>query len=119
VSLLYVEEAVDEVERSVKDIGLLCVQVLSKVRGKPLHLSEFEPLCTKISHLGCGLWIHPSCIRTIYDLMSDENNMNMMMGWGIDTALASLRIFRSGILERHPDLKIITHNLGMDRLLQR
>jgi hypothetical protein len=44
--------------------------------------------------------------------MSDENNMNMMMGWGTDTALAPFRIFRSGILERHPDLKIITHNLG-------
>jgi len=112
VSLLDVEEAVDEVERSVKDLGLLGVQVLSNVRGKSLDSPEFEPLYAKVSQLGCGLWIHPSNIRTIYDWMNDEYNMNMMMGWGIDTALATVRIFRSGILERHPDLKIITHHLG-------
>jgi len=38
--------------------------------------------------------------------------MNMMMGWGIDTALATFRIFRGGVLERHPDIKIVTHHLG-------
>ncbi len=112
VSLLDVEEAVNEVERSVKDLGLLGVQVLSNVRGKPLDSPEFEPFYAKVSQLGCGLWIHPSYIRTIYDWMNDEYNMNMMMGWGIDTALATVRIFRGGILERHPDLKIITHHLG-------
>jgi aminocarboxymuconate-semialdehyde decarboxylase len=55
VSLLDVEEAVDEVERSVKDLGLLGVQVLSNVRGKPLDSPEFEPLYSKVSQLGCGL----------------------------------------------------------------
>ena len=76
------EEAVEETERSVKDLGLLGVQVLSNVRGKPLDSPEFEPLYAKISQLGCGLWIHPSYIRTIYDWMNDDYNMNMMMGWG-------------------------------------
>lgn len=112
VSLLDVEEAVDEVARSVKDLGLLGVQVVSNVRGKPLDSKEFEPLYAKVSQLGCGLWIHPANINTIYDWMNDEYNMNMMMGWGIDTALATVRIFRSGVLERYPDLKIITHHLG-------
>jgi predicted TIM-barrel fold metal-dependent hydrolase len=112
VSLLDVRAAVEETERSVKDLGLLGVQVLSNVRGKPLDLIEFEPFYAKVSQLGCGLWIHPSYIRKIYDWMNDEYNMNMMMGWGIDTALATFRIFRVGVLERHPDLKIITHHLG-------
>jgi len=112
VSLLDVEKAIDEVERAVKDLGLLGVQVLSNVRGKPLDLPEFEPFYAKISQLGCGLWIHPTYIRKIYDWMNDEYNMNMMMGWGIDTSLAMFRIFRGGVLERHPDLKIIPHHMG-------
>ena len=112
VSLLDVQAAVEETERSVKDLGLLGVQVLSNVRGKPLDLPEFEPLYAKVNQLGCGLWIHPSYIRKIYDWMNDAYNMNMMMGWGIDTALATFRIFRSGVLERHPDIKIVTHHLG-------
>lgn len=112
VSLLDVSEAVDEVERSMKDLGLLGVQVLSNVRGKPLDLPQFEPFYAKLSQLGGGLWIHPGYMRTIYDWMNDEYNMNMMMGWGIDTALATFRIFRGGVLERHPNLKIVTHHLG-------
>ena len=112
VSLLDVGAAVEETERAVKDLGLLGVQVLSNVRGKPLDLPEFEPFYAKVSQLGCGLWIHPSYIRIIYDWMNDEYNMNMMLGWGIDTALATFRIFRGGVLERHPDLKIVTHHLG-------
>ena len=112
VSLLDVPAAVEETERAVKDLGLLGVQVISNVRGKPLDLPEFEPFYTKVSQLGCGLWIHPAYIRKIYDWMNDDYNMNMMMGWGIDTALASFRIFRGGILERYPDIKIVTHHLG-------
>ena len=112
VSLLNVQSAVEETERAVKDLGLLGVQVLSNVRGKPLDSPEFEPFYAKVSQLGCGLWIHPSFIRKTYDWMNDDYNMNMMMGWGIDTALATFRIFRGGVLERHPDVKIITHHLG-------
>jgi uncharacterized protein len=112
VSLLDVGAAVEETERAVKGLGLLGVQVLSNVRGKPLDLPDFEPFYAKVSQLGCGLWIHPSFIRKTYDWMNDDYNMNMMMGWGIDTALATFRIFRGGILERHPDLKIVTHHLG-------
>ena len=40
VSLLDVVEATDRLERSVKDLGLLGVQVLSNVRGKPLDSPE-------------------------------------------------------------------------------
>jgi uncharacterized protein len=112
VSLLDVGRAIDEVERSVKELGLLGVQLLSNVRGKPLDLPEFEPFYAKLTQLRCGLWIHPAYIRTIYDWMNDEYNMNMMMGWGIDTSLAMFRIFRGGVLERHPDLKIIPHHMG-------
>jgi len=111
VSLLDVRAAIDEVERSVKDLGLLGVQVLSNVRGKPLDSPEFDPFYSKVNQIGCGLWIHPAYLRKTYDWM-EEYNLNMMMGWGIETALAMFRIFRGGVLERHPDLKIITHHLG-------
>jgi predicted TIM-barrel fold metal-dependent hydrolase len=111
VSLLDVGEAIDELERSVRDLGLLGVQVLSNVRGKPLDSPEFEPFYGKLCQLGGAMWIHPAYMRETYDWMN-EYNLNMMMGWGIETALAMFRIFRGGVLERHPDLKIITHHLG-------
>jgi predicted TIM-barrel fold metal-dependent hydrolase len=112
VSLLKVGEAVDELERSVKDLGLLGVQLPSNVGGKPLDSPEFEPFFSKASQLSCGIWIHPANMGKIYDWMNDEYGMNMMMGWGIDTALAMFRIFRGGVLERHPNLIIVSHHMG-------
>jgi len=112
MSLLDVGAATYELERAVKDLGLLGVQILSNVRGKPLDSTELEPFYSKVSKLGCGIWIHPAYMRKIYDWMNDEYNLNMMMGWGIDTSLAMFRIFRGGVLERHPDLIIIPHHMG-------
>jgi predicted TIM-barrel fold metal-dependent hydrolase len=112
ISLLNVGEAMDELERSVRDLALLGVQILSNARGKPLDSPEFEPFYSKVSQLGCGIWIHPAYMRKVYDWMNDEYNLNMMMGWAIDTSLAMFRIFRGGVLERHPDLIIIPHHMG-------
>jgi len=111
VSLLDVRAAIDELERSVRDLGLMGVQVLSNVRGKPLDSPEFDPFYSKLCQLDCALWIHPAYMRKTYDWM-DEYNLNMMMGWGIETALAMFRILRGGVLERYPELKIITHHMG-------
>jgi len=112
VSLLDVDAAVEELERAVNDLGLLGVQMLSNVRGKPLDSEEFEKFYEKAERLNCGIWIHPAYMRKTYDWMNDEYNLNMMMGWGIDTSLAMFRIFRGGVLERHPNLIIITHHMG-------
>jgi predicted TIM-barrel fold metal-dependent hydrolase len=111
VSLLDIGEAIDELERSARDLGLLGVQVLSNVKGKPLDSPEFDPFYSRLSQLGRAMWIHPAYMRKTYDWMN-EYNLNMMMGWGIETALAMFRIFRGGVLERHPDVKMITHHMG-------
>jgi len=107
VSLLDVEEAVEETERSVKDLGLLGVQVLSNVRGRPLDSPEFEPFYSKVSQLGCGLWIHPSYIRTIYDWMNDDYNMKHDDGLGDRHCSCNIPYFSEAASWReHPDLKL-------------
>ncbi len=112
VSLLDVGAAIDELERCMKDLGMLGVQIYSNTKGKPLDSPDFDPFYAKLYQLGGGLWIHPAWMRTIYDWMNDDYGMNMMMGWGIDTSLAMYRLMRSGIFEKHPNLIIICHHLG-------
>ncbi len=111
VSLLDVGAAIDELQRCMKDLGMLGVQIYSNCRGKPLDSKEFDPFYAKLNQLGGGLWLHPAWMRTIYEWMN-EYNMNMMMGWGIDTSLAMYRLMRSGIFEKYPTMKIICHHLG-------
>lgn len=111
VSLLDVGEAIDELERSVKDLGLLGVQVLSNVKGEPLDSPEFDPFYSKLCQLGSNMWIHHAYMRKTYDWVN-EYDLNRIMGWAIDTSLAMFRIVRGGVLEKYPDLKVITHHMG-------
>jgi predicted TIM-barrel fold metal-dependent hydrolase len=112
VSLLDVDAAIDEVDRCIEELGMVGIQVLSNVGGKPLDLREFDPLYERLSHHDVALWIHPTDMGKVYDWMN-EFNLHSILGWGIDTSLAMFRIMRGGVLERYPNLKIITHHMGV------
>lgn len=112
VSLHDVGAATDELERCVKDLGLLGVQILSNADGRPLDLPEFEPFYARAEKLGAGLWIHPAHVKKLYP-WSEEYDLDYVLGWGFDESVAVFRLARGGVLERHPNLKIITHHMGV------
>ena len=112
LSLLDVGEAVDELNRAVKDLGLVGALIPSNVKGKPLDSSEFDPFYDKAEQLNATIWIHPREIYKIYNWVNDDYHMNQIIGWDIDTTFAMFRIMRGGVFERHPKLKIIIHHLG-------
>jgi predicted TIM-barrel fold metal-dependent hydrolase len=111
VTLYDIDQAIDELDRCVNDLGMLGVQIISNVGGKPLDLPQFDPFYDRLCHHGVGLWIHPGYMRKAYDWLS-EYHFSSLIGWEVDESLAMLRMARGGVFERHPDLKVITHHLG-------
>lgn len=112
VSLHDVGTAIEELERCVEDFGLLGVQILSSVEGKPLDSPEFEPFYSKVTKLDAGLWIHPATVKR-WHYWTPEYGLDSVLGWGFDESLAVFRLVRGGVLERHPGLKIIIHHMGV------
>ncbi len=103
------DAAADELERSVRDLGLKGGTLMSNVAGKPLDL-DLQPVYDKAVKLDVPLFIHPtSPINTKY---LEDYRLVPIMGFGHDTSLSVLRMVFSGLFERMPRLKIVASHLG-------
>lgn len=110
-----VDAAVGEAERAVKDLRLRGVEISTEVAGKPLDDPEFFPLYEKMVELDRPVFIHPMREMTTPDYPTEKTSQFRLwtkMGWPFATSLAMARLVYSGIMERLPSLKIVTHHCG-------
>jgi predicted TIM-barrel fold metal-dependent hydrolase len=109
------EAALAELDRAIKELNLKGVQLFTPTNDKPLDLPEFMPIYEKMSQYDLPIWIHPT--RTVdYADYKTENRSRYMIfsnfGWPYETTVAMTRLVFSGVLEKYPKLKIITHHCG-------
>jgi uncharacterized protein len=108
------EAAVEEVERAV-GTGALGAQIYTNVNGHPLDEERFEPFWAKMAELDRMVWVHPSRSAAWPDYPTEDKSRYeiwWVFGWPYETAAFMSRIVFSGVLERYPDLKILTHHGG-------
>ena len=102
--------AVDELERAVEECGLKGAMLSSNVNGEPLDSKRFIPIYERAVKLDVPLHIHPT--SPINHAAMDGYRLVPILGFGVDTTLAVLRLVFSGILERLPRLKLVASHLG-------
>ena len=102
-----------EMERAIVNLGLKGVSLPSNLNGKSLDSPELEPFWAKASEMKIPVFIHHNDPAG-YAGRSYEADYNLMisLGWPFDTMLALCRIVFSGILDRYPGLKIVSHMGG-------
>ena len=108
------EAAAEEVERAVGN-GALGAQIYTHVNGHPLDEERFEPFYAKMAELDKMIWVHPSRNADWPDYPTERKSRYeiwWVFGWPYDTAAFMARIVFSGVLERHPELKILIHHGG-------
>ncbi len=108
------EGAVAEIERAV-GLGAAGAQVYTNVNGHPLDEQRFEPFWARMAELDKVVWVHPSRSAAWPDYPVEEKSRYeiwWVFGWPYETAAFMSRIVFSGVLERYPDLKILTHHGG-------
>jgi predicted TIM-barrel fold metal-dependent hydrolase len=103
-------EGVDELDRSIRDLGLKGLEIFSNYGGRPIDIEEILPFYEKMSKYDLPIWIHPVSYPH-YDWNFDYDLVKIF-GWPYDTTLAISRLVFSGILARYPNLKLIVHHLG-------
>jgi predicted TIM-barrel fold metal-dependent hydrolase len=75
---------------------------------------DYEALYRTIVELDSMLWLHPSR-PPLADYADEKTSMYQewqQIGWPHDTTSAMYRIVFSGVFERYPTLRIITHHHG-------
>ena len=102
-----------ELERAMNTLGLKGVNFPSNLNGKPLDLPEFEPFWAYAAAKDIPIFIHPSQpaspVGRIYEA---EYDLTHNFGWPFETTLVLARLVFSGIMERYPNLKVVSHHLG-------
>lgn len=102
-----------ELERAIKTLGLKAVTIPSNIRGKPVDLPEFEPFWAQVSEMGIPVYIHPVDPAGESDRRYEaEYDLIHNFGWPFETVLMLSRLVFSGIMERYPGLKVVSHHLG-------
>jgi aminocarboxymuconate-semialdehyde decarboxylase len=110
-----VDAAVAEAERAVRDLRLRAVEMHSSVAGKPLDAPEFLPLFEKMVELDRPIYLHPMREATTPDYPGEDMSKYRVwtnIGWPYATGLAMTRLVYGGVMEKFPQLRVITHHCG-------
>jgi aminocarboxymuconate-semialdehyde decarboxylase len=113
VSLNDVATALDEVDRAIVQLGAIGVQTYTNIAGHPLDEPRFTPFFARMAQHDRPIWLHPTRTAAVRDYQAEAKS-RYEMWWCLpyDTSVAMARLVFSGLFDRHPDLKIITHHLG-------
>lgn len=115
VSLDDVDEALREVERAVTQLGARGVQVFTNVTGRPLDRPEYRPVFAAMAEHDLPVWLHPARTAAMPDYAAEPRSRFEMwwcFGWPYETSVAMARLVFSGVFDRHPGLKVVTHHCG-------
>lgn len=107
--------AIEELDRAIRQLGLCGVQVYTEVQGRPLDDPEFAPLFDKIAELDVPMLLHPARGPDRPDYPAETVSRFdtwRVAGWLYDSVSAMTRLIFSGVFDRHPHIKIVTHHLG-------
>jgi len=104
------DAAATELERCVNKLGFRGVQILTNVAGRELSDPAFAPFWAKAEQLGVLVVIHPNGF-TEADRLS-RFYFNNVLGNPLDTSIALHYLIFDGVLERHPNLKLLAVHGG-------
>jgi uncharacterized protein len=109
------ESNLAELKRAVETLGASGIQIFTNVNGRPLDDPQFEPLFAAMAAYDLPIWLHPARTGAMSDYKSEQSSrfeMWWFFGWPYETSVAMSRLVLSGLFDRYPKLKIITHHLG-------
>jgi len=104
------EQAAAELQRAVDEYGIRGLIIPSTAGGRALDEPQFEPFFALCEKLGIVLFMHPTTA-----MPSDRFHMygiHVLVGFPFETTLAVTRMIFNGVLERHPNLKLVLAHGG-------
>jgi len=94
----------------MKKYGFKGVEILTNVAGRELSDPAFAPFWAKAEELGALVFIHPNGFTEASRL--SRFYFNNVIGNPLETTIALHYLIFDGVLERHPNLKILAVHGG-------
>ena len=103
-------EAATELERCMTSLRMKGAEILTNVAGRELSEPQYSPFWKKAEELGALVVIHPNGFTEGRRLT--RFYFNNVIGNPLETTIALHHLIFDGVLERHPDLKILAVHGG-------
>jgi predicted TIM-barrel fold metal-dependent hydrolase len=111
-----IAEALKEMDRAIGTLGARGIEIKTNIEGRSLDDPAFFPIFERATnHHGVPIWMHPTRSAAMTDYAAEAKSRYeiwQVMGWPYETTAAMARIVFSGMLDRLPTMRIITHHCG-------
>jgi aminocarboxymuconate-semialdehyde decarboxylase len=114
VPLIDTQTAIDVVDHAINKLGLMGVNLPGSVGADPrIDHERLEPFYDYVEKLGVPLFLHPTD-AVFQDMLSADYGGALFLSLGrvIEVSVAAMRLVFSGIMERHPNLKVVMSHTG-------
>lgn len=106
-----VKASLDEIERSVDELGLKGFGCYSNLNGRPLDHEELFPIYERLARLKLPVYIHPTA-----PLATQATGLDIMpvliFGWAFDSTVAMTRLVYGRVTERFPEIDFVVADVG-------
>jgi len=106
-----VQSSLDELERSVHELGLKGFGCYANLNGQALDRQELFPIYERLAKYKLPVYIHPTAplatAVTGLDIMP-----TLIFGWAFDSTVAMTRLIYGRVLERFPEIDFVVADVG-------
>lgn len=104
--------ALELLDEAIDGLGLHGVNLPSMSNGQFVDEPRLEPFYARVEELGVPLIIHPTDVVFDEMLAGYDTGLQRSLGRLVDSSVSMLRLILSGVLERHPQLKVMHTHAG-------
>jgi aminocarboxymuconate-semialdehyde decarboxylase len=106
-----VKASLDELDRSVNELGLKGFGCFANLNGQALDREELFPIYERLAKYKLPVYIHPTA-----PLATEATGIDIMptliFGWAFDSTVAMTRLVYGRVLERFPEINFVVADVG-------
>jgi aminocarboxymuconate-semialdehyde decarboxylase len=114
VPLADTDTALEVVDHAINKLGLMGINLPGSVGADPrIDAKRLEPFYDYVEKLGVPLFLHPTD-AVFQDMLVEDYGgaLYLSLGRVIEVSAAAMRLVFSGVMERHPNLKLVMSHTG-------
>ena len=105
--------AIEVLDHAINKLGLMGVNIPGSIgQDTRIDAERLAPFYARIEKLGIPMFLHPTDAVFGDDLEGYGGALQLSLGRVIEVSVAASRMVFSGLMERHPDLKVVMSHTG-------
>src|ERR1051326_3357871 len=105
--------AIEVLDHAINKLGLMGVNIPGSIgQDTRIDAERLAPFYARIEELGIPMFLHPTDAVFGDDLEGYGGALQLSLGRVIEVSVAASRMVFSGLMERHPNLKVVMSHTG-------